>query len=66
MVTLVGSGVWSAKTGAGEMTPEIKMMMTKKETRNRLKANLLAFIDNSPLKLICDLGKGDAAFLFYR
>jgi len=47
--TEVGSGVWSAKAGVGEMTPEIRMIMLKQLIKRRLNANLFAFIHNSPL-----------------
>jgi hypothetical protein len=54
MVTLTGSVVWSAKAGVGAVTPEIKMIILRQVTKKRLKASLLAFIYNSPLKLVCD------------
>jgi hypothetical protein len=43
-VTLVGVGVWEAKTGVGVRTPEINVTKLKQEINKRLKASLFTFI----------------------
>jgi hypothetical protein len=66
MVTLLGSGVWSASAGVGDMTPESKVMMLKDEIRKRFHGSLLMFIDISPLELVCDWAKkhGESGVVF--
>jgi hypothetical protein len=46
------------------MTPEIKITILRQETIKRLKASLLAFIYNSPIPLVCDVGRAMMSFHF--
>jgi len=61
----VGSVVWSAKAGDGEITPEINIMTVKPVLNKRLKDTRLACIVNSPLKLIYGLEKSSVLVSLY-